>query len=182
MMQSAVAHKYARALFDVALEEGDAETAASELDSISRLREEDPTFLEFLVSPEVQLDQKRRFIDAVFKPRVSPLVVSLLHLLGEKGRINVLPEVCEQYRRLMEEHQGRVRAQVQTAVALSGDQEGRLKKELDRITGKDVIVEKQVNPSLLGGVVVYVGNKVIDRSLQHGLKEMREALLKAGSL
>jgi F-type H+-transporting ATPase subunit delta len=177
MMQSALAHKYSRALFDVALEEGRLDTVAAEMDSLYRLREEDPTFLNFLLSPEVQHDQKQRFIDAVFRPRVSSLVVNFLRLLVEKARMGVLPEMCREFQQLVEEHQGRLRAQVQTPARLSSDQESRLKTELDRITGKDVILEKRIEPSLLGGVVVFVGNKVIDGSLRRGLGQMREALL-----
>ncbi len=62
---------------------------------------------------------------------------------------------------------------------MSADQEARLKRELDRITRKDVILEKRVDPTILGGVIVFLGPKIIDRSLRRGLKQMAENLLQA---
>jgi F-type H+-transporting ATPase subunit delta len=176
---SAVARRYAHALFQVALG-GNAEAAVgADLESLERLHDEDPSFLEFLVSPEVFIDRKHEFIDKVFGPRVNALTVRFLHLLVDKKRIASFPEACKEFQRLGEEHRGMVRAQVRTAVPLDSDQEARLKKDLDRITGKQVLIEKIVDPSLLGGVVVNLGNRVIDQSLRRGLKRMREQLMQA---
>jgi len=176
---SSVARRYAHALFQVALDAGTVDTVAAELESLETLREEDPSFLEFLVSPEVLADRKNEFIDTVFGPRVSELTLRFLHLLVEKKRIASLPDACREFARLGEEHRGLVRAQVRTAVALGPEQEARLKKDLDRITGKEVLIEKTIDPSLLGGIVVNLGNRVIDQSLRRGLKRMRERLLEA---
>lgn len=179
MVRTAVALKYAKALFDSALEAGKLDEVTRDVDFIRQLREEDPAFLNFLISPEVLTEHKLEFVKTVFEPRLDPLTVNFLRLLIEKSRIDQLPAMRVEFDRLQEEHQGKLKAQVMTAVPLSGDQESRLKSQLDRITGKDVEIEKQVDSAMLGGVVVYLGNKIIDRSLRHGLKQLEERLLRA---
>jgi F-type H+-transporting ATPase subunit delta len=179
MTPSGVARRYAHALFQVALEGGTTDAVGAELASLEKLRTEDPSFLEFLVSPEVPAGRKTEFIDKVFGSRLSEQTVRFLHLLVEKKRIEGLPEACREFVRLGEEHRGLVRAQVRTAVALSAEQETRLKRDLDRLTGKQVLIEKVVDPALLGGIVVNLGNRVIDQSIRRGLRRMRERLLQA---
>jgi F-type H+-transporting ATPase subunit delta len=175
--ESTVAHKYARAVFDSALEAGSTGPVGADLDALRALEQDDPAFLRYLISPEVLTDRKLAFVETVFQPRVTPLAAHLLRLLVEKARIEFLPEICEEYRRLAEEHRGILRAQVMSAVPLSGGQEATLKTELDRITGKNVVLEKKVDPSILGGVVVHLGNQIIDRSLRYGIRRLREGLL-----
>lgn len=179
MQESAVALKYARALFDSAVDEGSVDATAADVASLAGLKREDPTFLDFLVSPEVLTEHKLEFIDTVFAPRMSPLVANFLRLLVNKSRINFLDEMCEEFERLSEEHKGVLRAQVMTAVPLAPDQESALQSRLSRITGKEIRLEKRVDPNVLGGVVVYLGNKILDGSLRHDLKRLREKLLHA---
>jgi F-type H+-transporting ATPase subunit delta len=178
MAQTAVALKYAKALFDTALESGKLPEVTRDADFLRQLREEDPAFLNFLISPEVLTDQKMEFVKTVFEPRLDPLTVNFIRLLIDKGRIDHLPPMRQEFDRLQEEHQGKLKAQVMTAVPLSGEQESRLKVQLDRITGKNVEIEKQVDPAILGGVVVHLGNKIIDRSLRNGLRQLEESLLR----
>jgi len=178
MAQTAVALKYAKALFDTALESGKLEVVTRDANFVRELREEDPAFLNFLISPEVLTEQKLEFVKTVFEPRLDPLTVNFIRLLIEKGRIDHLPGMREEFDRLQEEHQGRLKAQIMTAVPLSGEQESRLKVQLDRITGKNVEIEKQVDPAMIGGVVVHLGNTIIDRSLRYGLRQLEETLLR----
>jgi F-type H+-transporting ATPase subunit delta len=180
MLDIAVARKYARALFEASTREGNAERVNADLEGLLALREEDPAFLGFLVSPEVPTDQKHAFIKAVFEPRLDPMMIGFLRLLVDKGRIVNLPEIGKIYRELTEKQRGMLRALVILAAALHPDQENRLIAELSRISGRKVILEKRMDPSILGGVVVHLGDKIIDRSVRGGLKTMSEALLAAG--
>jgi F-type H+-transporting ATPase subunit delta len=178
MAQTAIAHKYARALFDSAREAGCMDEVGADVAGLAELEAGDPAFLRFLVSPEVLTERKMEFIKDVFGPRLQDVVTNFLRLLVDKGRVNYLPEMCEEFVRMYEEHQGQLRAQVMTAIPLSADQEARLKSELDRITGRDIQLEKKVDPSVLGGVVVHLGNKIVDRSLRRGLRQLQEKLLR----
>ena len=177
MLTTVVSHKYAKALFDESVERKLTQKVAADLQALMDLRVEDPAFLNFLNSPEVLTEHKTEFIRSVFGPRTDRLVIDFLHLLVEKGRINFLPEICRDFARLTEEHHGMLRAQVLTAVPLDSEREARLVRELARVTGKQIVLEKKVDPSILGGVVVHMGTKIVDRSLRRGLKELAHNLL-----
>jgi F-type H+-transporting ATPase subunit delta len=172
MVASGVASKYARALFAEARERGRLERVTADMDALRAIPAEDRAFMDFLLSPEVLTESKLAFVGAVFSARTDPLVANFLRLLVDKGRIGLLPEIAVAFRGLVEEEQGVLRARVESAVPLAADQETRLKQDLDRLTGKQVVLEKAVVPSVLGGVVVHLGNRIIDRSLRRGLERL----------
>jgi len=107
------------------------------------------------------------------------MTLRFLELLIDKKRIAILPEIVEVFDRLMEEHRGVLRAQVYTAIALTSEAERRLKSGLDRLTGKNVMLEKRIDPYVLGGVVVHLGNRILDGSLRNGLSILSETLHRA---
>ncbi len=177
MLTTVVSHKYAKALFDESVERNLTQKVAADLEALMDLRGQDPAFLNFLNSPEVLTEHKTEFIKTVFGPRMDRVVIDFLHLLVEKGRINFLPEICRDFAQLTAEHHGLLHARVFTAVPLDAGQEERLTRELSRVTGQQVVLEKKVDPSILGGVVVHLGTKIVDRSLRRGLKELAHNLL-----
>jgi F-type H+-transporting ATPase subunit delta len=177
MSATAVAHKYAKALFAEARERERIDRVAADLVSLAALEQEDRSFHDFLVSPEVLTEHKQRFLETVFRPRMDPLSVDFLRLVVEKGRIDILPLIWGEFQLLVEEHRGMLKAEVLSAVALSGEQESRLKMQLDRLTGKNVVLKKTIDPGVLGGVVVHLGNQILDGSLRQGLEEIRRRLL-----
>lgn len=176
MLTTTISHRYARAIFGAALEENKLPRVAADMEGLAALIQADPSFLHFLVTPEVLTDGKQEFIRTIFGARLDPMTTNFLILLVDKGRIVHLAEICEDMRRLFEDHQGVLRAEVFSAVALDAQQEARLKKELDRLTGKNVQLKKRLDPSVLGGVVVHLGSKIIDRSLRRGLRELGDRL------
>jgi F-type H+-transporting ATPase subunit delta len=179
MLDIAVARKYANALFEASKKVGNTVRVAEDMEGLSALRADDPAFLKFLISPEVLNEHKHAFIKAVFESRLDPMAVNFLRLLVDKGRIGNLPAICEEFLRLSEESRGLIRARVETVFPLDDDQRRRLKTELDGISGMNVLIEERLNPALVGGIVVLMGDQIIDRSLRRGLKRMSEALLGA---
>ena len=181
MLDIAVARKYARALFEASLKQGNTDRVNGDLEAILALRDEDPAFLKFLVSPDVPTEQKHEFIRAVFESKIDPMLAGFLRLLVDKGRIVNLPGICVEFRNLSEEHRGMIRARVETAVPLSASHEQRLVDELAKLSGKQIILEKRVTPRILGGVIVHLGDRIIDRSVRRGLRKLSESLLGAES-
>jgi F-type H+-transporting ATPase subunit delta len=179
MEQTTVALKYARALFMESLERDRLDAVAGDMSALADLEREDPSFHAFLLSPEVLTEHKMAFIQAVFGSRLDPLTVNFLKLLVEKGRIDLLPEIARDVQRLVEEHRGMLRAEVLSAVPLPREHQERLKRQLDRLTGKNVVLESRTDASVLGGVIVHLGNQILDGSLRQGLKGLRERLLHA---
>ncbi len=174
-----VAHRYAAALFGAARSRSEDEAVLADLQSIERLYELDPALKTFLEAPDVLAEQKEALIRGVLGGRVSELVVRFLLLMLRKKRIQHLSIVFGHYRKLVEELHGIERARVVTAVPLAPDLAEPLRQRLETLSGKRVLLELRVDPAVLGGVVVTLGDKIIDGSLRHRLDEMRDRLLRA---
>lgn len=176
--KAAIGIKYARALFAEAAEQGILEPVGAQLRGMHEVVRGNHDLKEFMVSPEVPTENKLALVQSVFASRTNPLVVQFLTLLVEKNRIAVLEEIIEAFEVLMDDHEGRVKARVVTAIPLDAAREQTLRAELSRITGKTVEVTQTVDASILGGVIVHLGNKIIDRSIRRGLREIRESLMR----
>lgn len=177
MIREPVARRYAQALFEAAQARGLLERVAAELAGIGTLLAEHPQLRRLLTIPKIEAAVKRRFIEETFGGRVHPLVIELFFLLMEKKRMGALEEIIEGYQELLEAHQGIVRAEVTTAVPVPPDLEGRLIEKLERWTGKRIKLERRVDPFVLGGMRVRMGDYVVDRSIRRALEEMRARLM-----
>jgi ATP synthase F1 delta subunit len=174
---SAVGRRYGRALFESAVKKGDVKAVEGDLEALIALIEGEPAFRRFLASPRVTEAEKSAFLQQHFKGRLAPLTMSLLQLLVEKRRLRDLPLIAQAYRELHREAQGIVDAEVASAHPLDPEITGQIRKQLERITGKTVSLREAHDPSLLGGVKVVIGEKLIDGSVAFHMKRLREALL-----
>lgn len=172
-----VATRYAQALFGAALKEGSEGPTLEDLESLDRLYDLDRSLQRFLEAPDVLTEHKVELIHRVLGGRVSDLVERFLLLMLEKKRVQHLPLVFEHYRTLVEEHRGIVRAQVVTAVPFPGELEEGLKARLAALTGKKIILDRKVDPSIVGGVIVTLDGRILDASLRHRMQELRGMLL-----
>jgi len=177
MIREPVARRYARALFDSAAAHGLLDTVAGDLAALVRLLREEPRLGSVLITPQVTVAEKRQLLTALLGGRVHAVVLELLWLLLEKKRLPVVHQVIESYQGLLEAHRNIVRAEVTTAVPLPATQEQRLKTALERRTGKTVVIERKVDPRIVGGVMVRIGDQIIDRSVRHAFLELKANLL-----
>lgn len=177
MIREPVARRYAQALFEAAQARGLLELVAAELAGIRVLLDEQPQFRRLLTIPKIEAAAKRLFIEETFGGRVHPLVIELFFLLMEKKRMGALGEIIEGYQELLEAHQGVVRAEVTTAVPVPADLEERLVTKLEDWTGKKIKLERRIDPFVLGGMRVRMGDYVVDGSIRRALEEMRARLL-----
>ncbi len=109
---------------------------------------------------------------------LSDAAKSTLRLLAQKRRLGAIPAIARQLSRLADDDQNVVRAEVLSAGPLSGDYLGKLRAELERATGKKVMVTHRTDPALIGGVVTKIGDRVIDGSVRARLTGFRESLLR----
>ncbi len=182
MKNQVVAKRYARAVFELALEEGRLEDCRQELKALERLFDEVPEFEDVLKSPMYPEGVKRQILEAVkSRSAMSPLLARLLEMLVEKGRIAYLRDVIGAYERLLNEHNNIVKAEVVAATDLDDHVVERIAESLKRMVGKTVIVEFHKDPNLIGGVVAKVGDLVLDGSVRTQLRNIRETL-KRGEL
>ncbi len=178
MSNRTAGHRYARALFDVAIKEkADLAEIERQLASFSELFVQHPALSKVLLNPAVPVTRKRDAVSALAaRGAVLPLLSKLLVLLAERDRLVVLPDLVASFRERMLDHQKIVRAEITTAAPLSADRAQAIEKSLARVTGRSVTLSTKVDASLLGGVVARLGSTVYDASLAGHLRKLRQQL------
>jgi F-type H+-transporting ATPase subunit delta len=178
MTPRAAATRYARALFDVVLKEGDVEQAGRELSAFAALLGEHEALQRVLSNPAVPAPRKRAVIEQLLA-RVGPLTAAvgkLLLMLADRDRLALVPHVAAAYRARLLDHAQVVRAEVTTAMALPADRVTALQAGLARATGRQVQLDNRVDPAIIGGAVTRIGSIVYDGSLTRQLEKMKDAI------
>ncbi|MDD2672421.1 MAG: ATP synthase F1 subunit delta [Syntrophales bacterium] len=177
MIRSGVAKCYAQALFDIAGEEKRYEAYHEEMKRFSSLLEENINLKEFFANPIFDRDEKKAVISEVLgKIGLSGTVSNFLKLLVDKGRIGSINDIQACYEELMYSVLKMAKIQVTTAYPLTGELSDALRKALEGMTGKKIEMQVQQDPSLVGGIVVKVGDTLYDGSIKSQLNYVRELL------
>src|SRR5512134_370619 len=175
----ALARRYARALLDIGREEGEVRRVLSELERFASLFEETPALRDVLEASHVNRRDKQAVLEAaVAGVGLLPVTTNFLRLLVDKRRMDILPQILAELRRMVEELEGIERVEVVSAAPLPGAQRELLKSVLSKRTGKRIELEERLEPAVLGGMVVKVGSTVYDGSVRTQLSRMRENLQK----
>ena len=175
------ASTYAQALFEAAHEREELEETLENLKEFLDALSESEELREFYYGVHIPEAQKRRAVDALTE-EMSTSTRNFLKLLIDNGRTESLEDIVPRYEDLVEEYQGKVEVDLTTAVELSDETLDRVRSRLGEILdGREVMLETHVDPNLLGGAVVRVGEKQIDRSLRGQLQGLREQMLERGS-
>ena len=170
------ARRYAQALYQEAAAQGVTDAVDADVQILGETMDDSRELKLFFESPVISRDKKEAVIGKLFDGKVDDLVVRLMKLLVQKGREDVLPAVIEQYADLRDERLGQVEALVRTAMPMEYDETEDLRKALEAKTGKKVRLRIEVEPDLIGGVVVRIGDRVYDGSVQHQLETLRDQL------
>lgn len=182
MRASLVARNYAETLLALAQKHGGTATVEEfgrALDGVVELLAAEPRVRAFFESPGVTPEEKQRAMRASFDGRVPPLFLRFLLLVVEKRRERRIREIAQAYQGLVDELLGRVRAEITLPEAADPALQGELVAWLERRTGKRVVPEFRADADLLGGVVVQIGEEVLDGSVRRGLSELRRRMLRA---
>lgn len=175
-----MARRYAKALVEVAAERGALERVRAELESFARPLREHPELRALFRNPSVLARDKRRVCEELGQRLgLGPLVQGFLGLVLDHGRIPDLGAMTLAYGELMDERLGRVKALVTSAVPLDDAEVSLLADRLRARTGKEVYVERRLDPALLGGIVVRMGSVISDGSVRGQLRRLRGALVEA---
>jgi F-type H+-transporting ATPase subunit delta len=174
------ARRYARALLEVSFTSAGGDPAAlrRELAEAAALLEDRHDLAEALASPAVPADRKRALVEAVWR-EAGPLLRRLLTMLVERGRMGLLPALSAAYGELWNAARGVLPAQATSAVPLTAEQRAQVERALGRATGRDVELTAQVDPGVLGGLLVRVGGVVYDGTVRGRLRALRERLTAA---
>lgn len=172
-----VARRYACALFQASRRLGKMEAVQADVESLADLWGRTPALRDALVSPLVTMDRKHALIGRLFEGKVDTLTSSFLHVLVDKRREAVVPEVREEFVRLADDARGLIRAHVQVAAPIDEAQRASLVAGLERRTGKRIELTVETEPAVIGGAVVRMQDTVIDGSVRGALERLREQML-----
>ncbi len=178
MLSQEVAKIYANALLLSVVEKGMIDVAYDQFSSLQELIAKDKSLVIFLSAPQVVDENKLSLIRTVFSSRLEKLFVEFLVVLVDKNRVNFLPEIIDEFTRLVEAKRGIGRVSVITAVALLDDERIKLKDKMQKKTNLEIILEEKVDPSIIGGMIIILHNEIIDGSVSHGLNAVEEQLAK----
>lgn len=174
---SGLADRYAAALFDLADERKALDAVAGDLQSLRAMLRDSADLRRVIRSPVLSRDEQGKAMAALAdKAQVSPLTRNFLGLLAQNRRLFALPEMIEGYLRRLAEARGEVTAHVLTAQDLSPQQRDAVNEQLRKAVGRKVAVDVEVDPSLLGGLVVRVGSRMVDASLRSKLHRLQLAM------
>ena len=173
-----VARRYARALLDVAGQQGAAaEALRRELREATALLAAQPDLRKALEHPALPAERKRKVVGAVWGRGTSPIMVRLLDLLVERGRMELLPAIEESFSALWNAQRGVVAAEAVSALALDEAQTRAVAEALRKATGKDVELQTRTDPALLGGILVKMAGRTYDGTVRGRLRALRQRLV-----
>lgn len=178
MVNVSIARRYARALLDVAADANRIDAVADQLTAFVKAYEQSPELSDVLLNPAYSRGQRSTVVEAMIKlmGNVDPTLANTLRLLVDRNRLTYLPDIARVYRDMADARSGRVRGHVTSATKLAPDAVEQLRKSLQQLTQRDVILESREDPSLLGGVSAQVGSVLFDGSVRTQLEQMRRAL------
>jgi F-type H+-transporting ATPase subunit delta len=173
---TSVAARYARALFIVTEKRGETARALGDLKSMLEVLKPGTRVANFLATPQVRLADKREVLRAGFRGKALPIVAVFVDLLLRKRRLEEFPEIVTEFEALVERAQGIRRVQVTSATALTATELERLERSLERYTQAKLKITTTVDPDLLGGALVRIGDRVADRSARTLLQAIARQL------
>lgn len=182
MKNLVIAKRYAKALFNLALQAKQVDQYGQELDEFARLLRDLPDLADAIQNPLYpEAIRKSTFKKVAEKLAIAPIMTSFIDLLIEKRRMQHLEEIGEYYHKLIDEHANIARARLKAAIQLDDSVIQDIARSLEKVVGKKVVVEFQHDPSLIGGVQAQIGDLVLDGSVRRQLLSFKE-FMKRGAL
>jgi F-type H+-transporting ATPase subunit delta len=169
--------QYANALADVALAQGAADPALKQLADFGAVVAGSAELRNFLTSPAVPREAKHGVIEKIAERLgAGKIIRNFLFVIADHHRTHILPEIIAAFEGVVRQRQGIAEAEISSAVELSAAQKKRFAQTLERITGKKIQAKYSLDPALLGGAIVRVGDTIYDGSVRNSLNEMRARL------
>lgn len=177
MLENAVARRYAQAFFTIAQEKQIVDKLEEELKAVVSVIEENSDLKKVLNHQLISPEEKKAILDQIFSGEVSELTLNLLDVVTEKYRAPYIPAIYEEFVAYANETRNMADAHVKSAFELTEADLETVKSKLAKITGKTIRLKSETDPTLIGGVMVRIGDKVIDGSVAARLARLKENLL-----
>ncbi len=177
MKNTVLAKRYAKALFQVGKEENALDSFNSALVEMAAIYVQVPEVVDALTNPLYPLEAREKVMEHLLaKMQASAMVANFMKLLVQKRRANVLPDIAEVFQALVDVERNMCRGTVTSAAPLSGALNSKIKATLEKITGKQVLLRTEIDPSIIGGIVAQVGDLVLDGSIKTQLTGLKESI------
>ena len=178
MARRGYARRYSQAVFEIALETKELDRWQSDLKKVVSVVG-DAAFMALLESPRFHFEDKARLLSERLRG-INPMALNLVLLLVTRGRLSIIGDIADGYQRLLDSYRGIEPAEVTTAVPLDDKDRVKLAEHLGAMVGKKVRLKCEVDPSLIGGIVARIGDKLLDGSTRSKLMALKRELVGAG--
>lgn len=178
MIPGVIARRYATALLELGSESGQLDTLVEELDRAAQAYNASPELRSALADPLVSAQVKQSIVQEIAQRlSIGQVTKNALGLLVDRRRMPALPAIAQRLREMADDKRGIVRAEVLTAMPLPEEYFTQLQRQLERVTGRRVALDRKLDPSLICGVVARVGDTVYDGSLVARLRQLKDTML-----
>jgi F-type H+-transporting ATPase subunit delta len=177
MRDATIARNYAEALLMLARKADDLPAWGRLIDDVANAMERDDRLRRFLEAPQVSADEKNAVLSKAYEDRAPRLFLRFLQRLVMNRRQMLIPDIANEYRDLVDEVEGRIHAQVTLARDVDDEQRAEIARQLSHTLGKTVVPQVRINPNILGGIIVRVGDRVMDGSVRRRLGILRSRML-----
>lgn len=174
--QLAIARVYARSMLELAGTEEARSALVEELQEVVSYAADNPDFEHFVSSPLVDSERRAESLEKLFRGKLSDLVVDAMQVINRKGRLSLLQTIAAVSRSEAQALRGRLDAHVVTAVPLSNGLQAELSAAIERWAGRPADLTAKVDPELIGGMVLRVGDRKIEQTVRQELRGLREAI------
>jgi F-type H+-transporting ATPase subunit delta len=174
-----VARGYAQALLDLADQKQQSGEIGQELEEVAKAIESDPRLLTFLSNPAISDTDRAPALEKAFRGRVADLLANTLLVMNRKNRLGLLRQVADAYAELLQERQGIIEVDVFVAERLSPDQLEQVRQKVGAALRREAVVHQYVDPTLIGGLLLRVEDRLLDASVRAQLRAVRRQLLAA---
>ena len=178
MARATSGKRYAQAAFKLALEKGELDSWKASLRKIADITT-DEKLMASLENPKLSFETKKALLVELLG-KINPLALNLAYLLVHKDRLSIAGDISQQYDRLLDSHHGIQHVEVITALPLDDEDRERISSRFEEITRRKIIIDAQVDPSLVGGIKAKIGDTLIDGSVKSRLGALRKDLVETG--
>ena len=176
MRQTILARRYAKALFALGKEQGKNEEYSEVLGAIADLYK-DESVVNALVNPLYPLEARQKVMAKIAElAKADDIMTRFLQLVVEKKRADILPDIAHEMRVMVDQEQNISHGSVVSAIKLDKGLKKKIQEALEKVTGKKVILETTVDPSIIGGIIAKVGDLVLDGSIKTQLNGLKESI------
>lgn len=173
-----IERRYAEALINISVEDGAIDVYQQELGAVAGIFDTQPDFRFFLLNPRIKTDMKKETLKQLFGGTLKAKLVSFLLLLVDKGRIKFLPGIMEEFAKLADRKKNTLNMTVISAAPLQEAQLNQIKEKYRKLYGASAVkAEAEIDPSLIGGIKVRIGDRVIDGSIKGRLESLRDLIV-----